>query len=70
MGNDAEIKYRDAKLDQAIGTDSTKGEVAGHRRPAGAEGIGRWQEFPDIGKQRSREFRIDPWMGNDAEKFN
>jgi len=50
VGNDAEIKYRDVKLDQAIGTDSTKGEVAGHRRPAGSEEIGRWQEFPDIGK--------------------
>jgi len=50
VGNDAEIKYRDANLDQAIGAASTKGEVAGHRKPAGAEGIGRWQEIPDIGR--------------------
>ena len=50
VGNDAEIKYRGTKLGQAIGTASTKGEVAGHRRPAGAEGIGRWQEIPNIGR--------------------
>ena len=70
MGNDAEIKYRDVKLDQATGTDSTKGEVAGHRRPAEAEGKLKAAGVSRYSQTKSSEFRIDPWMGNDAEKLN
>jgi len=38
VGNDAEIRYCDVGLVEAIGTDNTEGEEAGHRRSAEAEG--------------------------------